>query len=69
MTLSLTVNGQPREVASGALSELLSEEGVAPDARGVAVAVNDRVVTRSRWTEHTLAEGDRVEIVRATQGG
>ncbi len=69
MTLSLTVNGQLHQIDSSSLMELLASEGVAPDARGVAVAVNDRVVTRSRWAEHTLSEGDRVEIVRATQGG
>ena len=39
------------------------------DPAGIAVAVNDRVVRRSLWTEHKLLEGDRVEIVRAVQGG
>ena len=67
--MNVHVNGSPRELATPSLLDLLASEGVAPDARGVAVAVNDRVVTRSRWPEHTLAEGDRVEIVRATQGG
>ena len=67
--MNVHVNGSPRELPSPSLLELLASEGIAPDARGVAVAVNDRVVTRSKWPEHALAEGDRVEIVRATQGG
>jgi sulfur carrier protein len=37
--------------------------------RGVAIAVNDEVVPRSRWSDHRLNENDRVEIIRATQGG
>jgi len=27
------------------------------------------VVPRARWVEQTLAEGDRVLVIRATQGG
>ena len=37
--------------------------------KGVAVAVNDEVVSRSRWTTTRLAEDDRVEILTAKQGG
>jgi sulfur carrier protein len=37
--------------------------------KGVAVAVNDEVVSRSRWTTTELAEDDRVEILTAAQGG
>jgi sulfur carrier protein len=39
------------------------------DPRGIAVAVNDRVIRKSIWQEHELQDGDRVEIVRAVQGG
>lgn len=40
-----------------------------PSYDGVAVAVNDAVVPRGRWEALALAEGDRVLIIRATQGG
>jgi sulfur carrier protein len=36
---------------------------------GLAVAVNEDVVPRSRWAQTALAEGDRVEILIAVQGG
>ena len=39
------------------------------DAGGTAVAVNDRVIRRSLWSVQQLIEGDRIEIVRAVQGG
>ncbi|MDE0117599.1 MAG: sulfur carrier protein ThiS [bacterium] len=42
---------------------------LAPDQRGVAVAVNREIVPRSRWGQAPLAEGDRVEILEAAQGG
>jgi len=37
--------------------------------RGVAVALNGRVVARAAWPTTTLAPGDSVEIVLARQGG
>jgi sulfur carrier protein len=43
--------------------------GIDPEASGVAVALNSEVVTRRRWSETTLTEGDRLEVIRATQGG
>jgi sulfur carrier protein len=38
-----------------------------PD-RGVAVAVDQAVVPRSRWTT-TLSDGASIEVVTAVQGG
>ena len=37
--------------------------------RGVAVALNGAVLPRSRWADHTLVDGDVVDILCATQGG
>ena len=36
---------------------------------GLAVAVNDEVVPRSRWASTALQAGDRVEVLTAAQGG
>ena len=58
------VNGEAQEVAAGCTVGTL-----APDQRGVAVAVNRVIVPRSRWSEARLAEGDRIEILEAAQGG
>lgn len=37
--------------------------------RGVALAVNNRVVPRAQWAEMQLAEGDEVTIIKAAFGG
>lgn len=58
------VNGEAQEVAAGCTVGTL-----APNQRGVAVAVNREIVPRSRWGQALLAEGDRVEILEAAQGG
>jgi sulfur carrier protein len=36
---------------------------------GLATAVNGEVVPRASWAATLLADGDRVEVVTAVQGG
>jgi len=70
--MKLLVNGKPRESASANLVELWQEETreLSLDSpKGYAVALNGALVRKDRWAETTLMEGDRVEIVRAMQGG
>ena len=63
------VNGERREVADGArLSDVVGDGDDTP-RRGVAVAVDGSVVPRAEVAETALAEGARVEIVSAVQGG
>jgi sulfur carrier protein len=65
----IVLNGQPRELGAQTLAAALAELSVAPDARGVAVAVDGEVVPRARWEELELIEGARVEVLTAMQGG
>lgn len=67
---TLRINGEPREVpAPLAVDALLSHLGRDPGLPGVAVAVGDRVVPRSQWPTTEVEDGDRVEIITASQGG
>ena len=50
------------------LTQLLAQLGLSA-SQGVAVAVNDRVVPRSAWYTHCIADGDQVLVIQATQGG
>jgi thiazole synthase len=66
--LRLTVNGENRTAAPGTtVSALLAGMGVDP-AR-VAVERNQDVIPRKTWTDATLADGDRIEIVAFIGGG
>jgi sulfur carrier protein len=69
--IRLSVNGAPRTCRPGrTLDRLVAEvlpAGVPP--RGVAVAVGDAVVPRGAWAATVLADGDRVEVLTAVQGG
>ena len=67
--MNIQVNDQPQTVAEAAtLTDLLAALGHA-GRKGIAVAVNDAVVARSAWPACRLAEGDRVLVIQATQGG
>ncbi|WP_320773876.1 sulfur carrier protein ThiS [Streptomyces sp. CRN 30] len=64
----ITVNGEPRETAPGtALDALVRTLTAAPS--GVAAALNETVVPRAQWPATALADGDRVEVLTAVQGG
>jgi sulfur carrier protein len=63
----ITINGEPRDV-SGTVEDVLGALGVEA-RRGVAVAVDAVVVPRGSWATTAVADGARVEIVTAVQGG
>ena len=68
MTITIALNGEPRQVAAGTtVAQLVTELDAGP--RGVAVARNQEVVIRSEWARTPLVDGDRVDVLRAAQGG
>lgn len=64
----IRVNGAA-EPGAASVAELLARKGIAPGARGVAVALNGAVLPAGRWAETPLSPGDEIEIVRPFQGG
>jgi sulfur carrier protein len=66
--MNISVNGEPRDVRPGtALDTVVMSLTAAPS--GVAAALNETVVPRAQWPSTPLAEGDRVEVLTAVQGG
>ena len=66
---SIRVNGEAEPLAAATLAALLAEKAVDTEQKGIAVALNGAVVPRAAWPQTPLKAGDRVEIVRARQGG
>ena len=66
--MKATINGEIRDLPEGLTLGRLLDMLAAPRT-GVAVARNDRVVRRAEFDAHALAEGDRIEIIRAVAGG
>ena len=65
----IRVNGQDEPLIVATLAALLEEKAVDTGQRGIAVAVNGAIVPRAAWPQTALRAGDRIEIVRARQGG
>lgn len=67
-SIRIQVNGEEREVAAGSsISDLLCVLGL--DRQACAVEVNLTLVPKARHGTHTLAEGDRLEVVSLVGGG
>ena len=66
--MRVMVNGSADELPDGCTVAQVVAARSRTD-QGVAVAVNDQVVTRGSWSTVRLADGDRVEILTAVQGG
>jgi len=66
----VTVNGELQELAPGStVATIVASLQIAPDARGVAVALDGEVVARSQWPRAEVRDGSLIEIVSAIQGG
>jgi thiazole synthase len=69
----IELNGEARELPEGArlLDAVRAKLGAEPEEspRGLAVALDGEVVPRREWASTPLAEGGRVEVLAAIQGG
>ena len=68
MTISITLNGEPRSIAPGTtIAALAAELGL--DPAKVAVERNLAIVPRSTLGSVVIVEGDQIEIVHFVGGG
>ncbi len=65
----LFINDQPHPYKQKqSLAELLLFLNI-DAAKGIAVALNNKVVPRSEWENCTLNRNDKIILIKATQGG
>jgi sulfur carrier protein len=68
--VNIVINGQSKSVADSAtVADVVASLDRGANGRGIAVAVNGEVVTRTEWKSRRLGDKDRVEILRAVGGG
>lgn len=67
-SISIYLNGEPREVPEGlTLAGLI--EGLKLPADRVAIERNLEIVPRAKWEETPLEAGDHLEVVHFVGGG
>lgn len=68
--MMVRVNGAERALTDDAtLADAVAAAGAHPAERGIAAALDGRVVARVEWAATRLHEGAEIEVVRATAGG
>jgi sulfur carrier protein len=70
--MKLMINGEARECDAATVAELWRAETAdldLPGPQGYAIAHNGAVVRQAAWAATRLADGDRIEIIHAKQGG
>jgi len=67
--IAVVVNDRPHPLDGPCtLAGLLHGLGLS-ERRGIAAAINGAVVPRAGWAGRALADGDKILVIRATQGG
>ena len=66
--MQVWINGTAHELGDGAVRARRARRARVPGS-GVAVAVDGEVVPRAEWAATALADGARVEVLTAVQGG
>ncbi len=66
--MKIEVNNKEMNVDSSlSLAQLAEQLQLSP--QGIAVAVDNRMIPRTKWSEYILRENDAVVIIQAACGG
>ena len=66
--MQLLINSEPKQFSGKNISELVESLQMS-STNGIALAVNEKVISKSDWEKFQLTENDKILIIKATQGG
>ena len=66
MTVNVN-NIQKNILEESTLASLIMQLNIA--SKGIAIAVNNEIVTKDKWQDTLVKELDQITIIQATQGG
>ncbi|GAB4278287.1 MAG: hypothetical protein Kow0068_01850 [Marinilabiliales bacterium] len=67
--MNVYVNNRITEVDKGITLSKLIEFLKITYGKGIAIALNGSVISKTNWEKTYLKEGDKILIIKATQGG
>ena len=66
--ITILINDKKNEISDNiTISELLQENKTT--IKGIAIAINNEVIPKNKWSSHQIINNDNVLIIKATQGG
>ena len=67
--MEININNQIKSVSEQCSLQQLINEMNYGNQKGIAVAINNTVITKTDWQKYFLKQNDNVLIIKATQGG
>ncbi len=67
--MEVNINNQQVSVEENTSLYTLLSQNELTEKRGIAVAVNNKVLPKANWATYQLQNHDKITIIRATQGG
>ena len=66
--INIKINDSPHQLEeSSSIETVLNKLSIT--SHGIAIAINQTIITKSDWNTQLLKEEDEVLIIKATQGG
>lgn len=69
LNMEVTVNNQNYQLKDSCSIEQLLATIISTGTDGLAIAVNQTIISKSVWDTYLLNPGDQVIVIKATQGG
>lgn len=67
--MTITFNNHEREIQEQTSVQFFLNHFIGEKQNGIAVAVNETVITKAQWAYYVLQSNDKVLVIKATQGG
>jgi sulfur carrier protein len=67
--MEITVNQQSISVSQGCSIQQMLASAILQPANGIAIAVNQEIISKANWDSYALQPGDNITVIKATQGG
>lgn len=67
--MEITFNNHTRQIETKTSIQNILDNWVGKKQKGIAVAVNETVVSKAQWERYALQPNDNILVINATQGG
>lgn len=66
--MTINVNNQSQSISeNSSIKKLLEQLDILPN--GIAIAINNKVISKEEWEQTIIENDDDIVIIKATQGG
>jgi sulfur carrier protein len=67
--MEIIFNSSIQEIQEQTSIQIILNDLIGEKQKGIAVAVNETVVPKTKWNSYVLQPNDNVLVIKATQGG